>query len=240
MRDTHAVPIETTHCRVPAAAARRLDRLPEITELLTFVIAADEQSLSRAASRLHLTAAAIAKRLDNLEAVIGQKLLDRGPRGVRLTPEGRGLYPRAEQLVEASQALLEQPWSPSRARLSGLHALLHRPAARSAEALAAELELLVEDIFNVAPAGIALVRITDETLIEMNDAFCGLVGYPREELLGRPSVELDLWASLDQPERAGVAVRTGSGEVRKLDMRGRRIKLAQHDILLVAVSHPAG
>jgi DNA-binding transcriptional LysR family regulator len=83
-----------------------LGRLPEIAELATFVAAAQTGSLSRAASLLHLSAPAVAKRLDKLETVLGRKLLLRSPRGVQLTPAGRLFYEPAERLLADAVALL--------------------------------------------------------------------------------------------------------------------------------------
>jgi len=54
------------------------ERLPELLELLTFVTAVDERSIRRAARRLHMSPAGIAKRLDNLEAILQERLLVRG------------------------------------------------------------------------------------------------------------------------------------------------------------------
>jgi DNA-binding transcriptional LysR family regulator len=75
-------------------------RAPEIDELRTLCAAAELGSLGRAAVRLRASQPALSKRLANLEAMAGQRLLERSPQGVRLTPAGRRLYPEAQRLLE--------------------------------------------------------------------------------------------------------------------------------------------
>ena len=54
-------------------------------------------------------------------------------------------------------------------------------------------------LFQSAPVGIALTRLTDSLIMEVNDEFLKLLGYTREEALGRTSVELGIHA--DQKTR---------------------------------------
>jgi DNA-binding transcriptional LysR family regulator len=58
-------------------------------------------NVSRAAAALHITQPALTARLHALEQELGQALLVRGRRGVRLTDAGRAFLPYAEQAVEA-------------------------------------------------------------------------------------------------------------------------------------------
>src|SRR6478735_6449829 len=62
-----------------------------------------------AADLLHVTASAVSQQIQRLEAEEGVAVLDRGPRGVSLTPAGRVLADAAErietELVEARKAL---------------------------------------------------------------------------------------------------------------------------------------
>ena len=78
-----------------------LVRSPELSELRSFCVAAEAGSLGRAALRLNVSQPALTKRLQSLERLVGVQLLERSPRGVKLTPPGRRLY-------EASRRLLEQ------------------------------------------------------------------------------------------------------------------------------------
>src|ERR1700723_748659 len=72
-----------------------------------FCAVAEEGSLTAAASRLHLTQSAVSQQVAILEGDIGVALLERVPRGVRLTPVGRLLAERAGTLMR-DMAGLEQ------------------------------------------------------------------------------------------------------------------------------------
>jgi len=48
-------------------------------------------------------------------------------------------------------------------------------------------------IFHVSPAPIVISRPEDGRILDANDAFARMMGYTREELLGRSSVELGIW-----------------------------------------------
>jgi DNA-binding transcriptional LysR family regulator len=78
---------------------RRLVRTPEISELRSLCVAAETGSLGRAALRLQISQPALSKRLAGLEQLAGVTLLERSPRGVSLTPEGRRLYEEAQRLL---------------------------------------------------------------------------------------------------------------------------------------------
>lgn len=65
-------------------------------------------SLSGAARALGCEHATVARRIDRLEAALGQRLFDRLPRGWRPTPEARALQPRAEAVEGAILALRRQ------------------------------------------------------------------------------------------------------------------------------------
>lgn len=63
--------------------------LPDIVSLQLFVRVAEARSITRAAESGHIALAAASRRLSLLEHQLGVRLLDRSPRGVELTPEGR-------------------------------------------------------------------------------------------------------------------------------------------------------
>jgi PAS domain S-box-containing protein len=79
------------------------------------------------------------------------------------------------------------------------------------------------------PIGMILSRADDGRIIEVNDAYCRMVGYRQDELIGRSTTELNLWvdpadrsAMQEDLRRDGiisgreVAYLTRSGEVRYL------------------------
>jgi PAS domain S-box-containing protein len=58
-------------------------------------------------------------------------------------------------------------------------------------------------IFRSSPDWIAISALSDGRLIEVNNAFCRITGYSREEVIGRTSFDLGLW--VDPGERMRMA-----------------------------------
>ena len=80
---------------------------PDINELRSLCVAADSGTLGRAAMRLGISQPALTKRLQGLEQLAGQRLLERSPRGVSLTPAGRRIYEEAGSLLENAMRIEE-------------------------------------------------------------------------------------------------------------------------------------
>jgi len=75
-----------------------------------FVAAARARNLSRAAASLHVTVSALSHQMRVLEELLGQRLFDRGPRGLSLTPAGERLFGQVAPHLDAiSAALAPQP-----------------------------------------------------------------------------------------------------------------------------------
>lgn len=75
-----------------------------------FVAAARARNLSRAAASLHVTVSALSHQMRGLEELLGQRLFDRGPRGLSLTPAGERLFGQVAPHLDAiSTALTPQP-----------------------------------------------------------------------------------------------------------------------------------
>ncbi|MBO8194439.1 LysR family transcriptional regulator [Streptomyces oryzae] len=70
-------------------------------EYLVTVI--EETSFTRAAETLHVTQSALSHQIKALEREVGGPLLERLPRGVRLTPMGRAFLPDAELAVRSAR-----------------------------------------------------------------------------------------------------------------------------------------
>ena len=67
-----------------------MSRTP-LTLLQGFVLAAKAGKLAHAAEQLNVTVSALSHQIRQLEIRVGRTLFERGPRGVKLTPEGQRL-----------------------------------------------------------------------------------------------------------------------------------------------------
>lgn len=72
----------------------------ELRVLRYFVETAREESMTRAAEKLHVTQPTLSKQIKELEEELGQQLFVRGNYHVRLTPEGKTLYKRARDILD--------------------------------------------------------------------------------------------------------------------------------------------
>jgi DNA-binding transcriptional LysR family regulator len=73
-----------------------------LAQLEGFVAVASRGSVTRAARDLGISQPALTSRVRMLERDLGVSLLARGPRGVRLTDQGRALLPHAERVIGAA------------------------------------------------------------------------------------------------------------------------------------------
>ncbi|MEV5438835.1 LysR family transcriptional regulator [Streptomyces sp. NPDC052682] len=67
-----------------------------------FLTVVEEASFTRAADLLHVSQPALSHQIKALERSVGGALLERLPRGVRLTPMGRAFLPHAEVAVRSA------------------------------------------------------------------------------------------------------------------------------------------
>lgn len=75
-----------------------------LRELRYFAAVAEEGNFSRAAARLHVTQPTLSQQIAALERQLRTRLLDRGHRGVRLTPAGTRLLEASRELLASWQA----------------------------------------------------------------------------------------------------------------------------------------
>lgn len=73
----------------------------EPQRLRSLVVLADELHFGRAAARLHITQPSLSQQIARLEREVGVRLVDRGPRGTRLTGAGARLADAARPALEA-------------------------------------------------------------------------------------------------------------------------------------------
>ncbi len=77
----------------------------ELRPLRSFIAAAEDGNISRAAARLHLTQPALSRQIKGMEDELGVTLLERGAHSFSLTPAGELLLREGRVLVERADAL---------------------------------------------------------------------------------------------------------------------------------------
>jgi DNA-binding transcriptional LysR family regulator len=75
----------------------------DLRRLSSFLAVVEEGSFTRGARRLGITQPSLSQQIRTLESELGGPLLERLPRGVRLTPAGRALLPEAQTAVRAAE-----------------------------------------------------------------------------------------------------------------------------------------
>jgi len=94
-----------------------------------FVASVEGGSFARAAERLEISVPAVQKVVSNLERELGVALLERGARGVRLSPSGREYLDRCRPLLAELEelAIAERRLKGSAERVSGTLAIAAHP-----------------------------------------------------------------------------------------------------------------
>ncbi|MFI8227523.1 LysR substrate-binding domain-containing protein [Streptomyces sp. NPDC085900] len=68
-----------------------------------FTAVAEHRHFGRAAAALHITQPSLSRQIVGLEQQVGARLLDRTPRGTRLTEAGEAFLPRAKALLRSAE-----------------------------------------------------------------------------------------------------------------------------------------
>lgn len=82
--------------------------LLDLRFLWTFVVVAEEQSITKAAARLYLAQQTVSEQIRKLEHALGVELLSRGPRGVATTQAGRELAAFGQSLAVELEELVRR------------------------------------------------------------------------------------------------------------------------------------
>jgi DNA-binding transcriptional LysR family regulator len=116
----------------------------ELRRLRYFVAVVDELHFGRAAAALHVSPSTLSQQLTALERDLHATLLDRGPRGVALTPAGNTLLQHARILLAAADRAVSDVAAAHTAAAVALPELTLR--------LATGVELVLRDVLAALPA----------------------------------------------------------------------------------------
>ena len=112
-----------------------------------------------------------------------------------------------------------------------------------------ESEAKFTTAFRAAPTLMLITRLKDGHIIDVNHAFARVFGYHRDELLGRKTIELDLWERVEQramfteeikkygkADSLEVTVRTKTGQVRWMLLSGEAVDLGGERCLITVAN----
>ena len=94
-------------------------------------------------------------------------------------------------------------------------------ARQRAEARMHESEERFSMIFQSSPVGITLSRLSDGRIVDVNSALVNMVGYSREESIGRTSREVGVWICPEDRDRFVEGIRS-RGRVEGIELRIRK------------------
>ena len=80
----------------------------ELRHLRYFVAVAEEENVSRAASRLHVSQPGVSRQIHDLEDEIGLSLFDRNGKSVRLTAAGKIFFGEARDILERTSEAVKK------------------------------------------------------------------------------------------------------------------------------------
>jgi DNA-binding transcriptional LysR family regulator len=98
-----------------------------------FVVVAEHGHFGRAAEALHVTQPSLSRQIHRLEQQLGARLLDRTPRGSRLTEAGEVFLPQARALLRAATEAIARTQAaaqPSRITVGYTSGVIITPAVR--------------------------------------------------------------------------------------------------------------
>ena len=80
----------------------------DLKQLQYFIAVVEEENISAAARKLHMSQPPLSHQIKLLEQELGVRLLERGPRKVILTDEGKLLYKRAHHMLELADTTIRE------------------------------------------------------------------------------------------------------------------------------------
>ena len=221
-------------------------RAPDLAELETLVACAAAGSFAGASARLRISRPAVAKRIRNLEAIVGRPLLHRGPAGVRLTNAGVTVLDSARRILCERDALLEVVKtirSPGESD-SGLKRLLSVANGavhpeKLAEARLADSERLLQLLLDTTNTAVVIANLDTGLIHEANDAFCRFAGRAREDLVGERALAQPEWYASPQRAELVEELRTNGvleGVVSRMERPDGTTRIALSTTYLISVA----
>lgn len=131
----------------------------DLRKVAHFVAVAEERSMTRAATRLHLSQQALSMSMRALERELGVPLLDRSSRGVTLLASGQAFYADAVPLLTAATAAVGRVLRADRGEPELLR-IGHTPSVTGIEVT----ELLAAAPAHHAGAAVQVVAVLPEDL----------------------------------------------------------------------------
>lgn len=98
-------PDQYSFCMPLARRPRAILRRMSFAQLHYFIAVAEEENLTRAAARLHISQPPLTRQIKSLEEELGVELFNRSKTGMRLLPPGRLLLDEARAITSRVQAL---------------------------------------------------------------------------------------------------------------------------------------
>jgi len=93
----------------------------ELRHLRYFVAVAEEQNVTRAAVRLHVSQPTLSRQIHNLEDELGIALFERGAKAVRLTEAGRVFLNEARMLLHRAEGAVQMAKSVGEGKRGEIH-----------------------------------------------------------------------------------------------------------------------
>lgn len=168
----------------------------ELKELRAFLAISEEESMTKAAGRLHASQPSLSRQMKALETSLGKRLFVRESFGLRLTEEGRLLRERATSLVEMADRIEEEFTELD--SVTGGTIRFGLAESRQISTLAAEIARLKRS----CPGLRCKVEsgVTEQVLDRLDQGildFAVLMGEPAEARLERlPFPEADRWGAI--------------------------------------------
>ncbi|MBO0859612.1 MAG: PAS domain S-box protein [Chloracidobacterium sp.] len=110
---------------------------------------------------------------------------------------------------------------PEGRRVLAVKTIIDIAERKQAEKALRESEESFAKAFRACPDSLAIVRISDAVILEVNDGFVSFSGYDRNEMIGKSAIDLGLWGDPKDRQRA-LAILNEQGYVRDFEFEVRR------------------